>query len=130
MDNDLISRTSVLELLDREINSSKEMENSCEEKYKAGFQLKQVECQNIKELISYLPSFNENLENIIAELEQFKRFKENEIQRKWECSKERASHVAFCTSEEYQNAKNVINIIKKYCQIGNKEDAQNANPAN
>lgn len=117
MNNDLISRSMVIELLDREISISKEMERKCDDSYKNGFRLKQVECQNIKELVSYLPSFNESLERIMDELEQLKINKEHEIQEKWQCGKERASHIAFCSSEEYQNIENIINIIKKLGKI-------------
>lgn len=65
---DLISRNAIIDILENEINTAKEMEYQCEEKYKNGFVLKQCNYSFIKECVEALPAINEIIDKIVDEL--------------------------------------------------------------
>lgn len=65
---DLISRNAIINILENEINTAKEMEYQCEEKYKNGFVLKQCNYYFVKECVEALPAINEIIDKIIYEL--------------------------------------------------------------
>lgn len=65
---DLISRNAIIDILKNEINTAKEMECQCEEKYKNGFVLKQCNYSFVKECVEALPAINEIIDKIIDEL--------------------------------------------------------------
>ena len=65
---DLISRSAIIDILEKEINTAKEMESQCEEKYKNGFILKQCNYSFVKECVEALPSINEIIDKILTEL--------------------------------------------------------------
>ena len=55
---DLISRNAIINILENEINTAKEMEYQCEEKNKNGFVLKQCNYYFVKECVEALPAIN------------------------------------------------------------------------
>lgn len=114
MNNDLISRDMVIDLLDREIKTAKEMENQCEERYKNGFVLKQAVCSVVKDCVMALPSFNDTLNSILKQLENLKESTENETNYHFDrCSDYPCEYnTADLSERRYKTLCDVIEIVK------------------
>lgn len=114
MSDDLISRGMIIDLLDREIKTAKEMENQCEECYKNGFVLRQAIYSSIKDCVMVLPSFNEALNSILKQLENLKESEENETNYHFDrCSNYPCEYNAADLSEKiYKTLCDVIEIVK------------------
>lgn len=114
MSDDLISRSMVIDLLDREIRTAKEMENQCEECYKNGFVLRQAIYSSVKDCVMALPSFNDTLNSILKQLENLKESAENETNYHFDrCSDYPCEYnTADLSERSYKTLCEVIEIFK------------------
>lgn len=65
---DLVSRSAIIDILEKEISTAKEMECQCKEEYRNGFVLKQCNYSFVKECVEALPSINDIIDKIVNEL--------------------------------------------------------------
>lgn len=114
MSDDLISRSMVIDLLNREIKNAKEMENQCEECYKNGFILKQVIYSSIKDFAMALPSFNDTLNSILKQLDNLKESSERETNYHFDRSSNYPCeyNAADLSERSYKTLCDVIEIVK------------------
>lgn len=114
MSDDLISRSMVIDLLDREIRTAKEMENQCEECYKNGFVLRQAIYSTTKDCVMALPSFDDTLNSILEQLENLKESVENETNYYFDRSSSYPCeyNVADLSERSYKTLCDVIEIFK------------------
>lgn len=104
----------VIDLLDREIRTAKEMENQCEECYKNGFVLKQAVCSGVKDCVMVLPSFNDTLNSILEQLENLKKSAEKETNYRFDRSSNYPCeyNAADLSERSYKTLCDVIEIFK------------------
>lgn len=110
----MISRGMVIDFLDREIKTAKEMENQCEECYKNGFILKQSIYSSIKDSVMSLPSFNDTLNSILGQLENLKESAERETNYHFDRSSNYPCeyNTADLSERSYKTLCDVIEIFK------------------
>lgn len=114
MSDDLISRSMVIDLLDREIRTAKEMENQCEECYKNGFVLRQAIYSSVRDCVMALPSFNDTLNSILEQLENLKESAERETNYHFDRSSNYPCeyNTADLSERSYKTLCDVIEIFK------------------
>lgn len=114
MSDDLISRGVIIDFLDREIKTSKEMESQCEECYKNGFILRQAIYSSIKDSVMALPSFNDTLNSILEQLENLKESAERETNYHFDRSSNYPCeyNTVDLSERSYKTLCDVIEIVK------------------
>lgn len=104
----------IIDLLDREIKTAKEMENQCEECYKNGFVLRQAVYSSVKDCVMDLPSFNDTLNSILEQLKNLKESDEGEANYYFDRSSNYPCeyNAADLSERSYKTLCDVIEIFK------------------